>query len=308
MSKIAVIGSFGQDMIMQVSHIPARGETVGEGRFSQAFGGKGANQALAAARSGGQVVFVTKLGKDAAGDTAITSFTSEGMDTQFMTQTDAVCTQTALIFVGDDGENSITVAPGASYHLCENEIDQAQSAIESSELILMQLEVPMETVEYVLEKAEACGTPVMLNPAPAKPLSDIALKRLHTLVVNETEAEIISGQKLDGDDAVSRIATQLRQKGPEVVIVTLGAKGAYVDSEEFTGLIAGNKVDTLDTTAAGDVFCGSLTTAMSQGKSMQDSVKFANAAAAIAVTRLGAQPSVPNQSEIEAFLNSATLN
>lgn len=302
MNKIAVIGSFGQDMIMQVDHIPARGETVGEGRFSQAFGGKGANQALAAARSGGQVVFVTKLGTDAAGDTAITSFTSEGINTQFMTQTNSVCTQTALIFVGDDGENSITVAPGASYHLRKDEIDQAQAVIESSALILMQLEIPMETVEYVLEKAEACGTPVMLNPAPAKPLSDVVLKRLQLLVVNETEAEIISGQTLDGDDALHRIASQLRQKGPAIVIVTLGAKGAYVDSEAFTGLVAGNKVDTLDTTAAGDVFCGALTTAMTQGKSIEEAVKFANAAAAIAVTRLGAQPSVPNQAEIEAFL------
>ncbi len=302
MSKVAVVGSFGQDMIMQVSHIPARGETVGEGRFSKTFGGKGANQGLAAARSGGEVVFVAMLGEDEAGNTAISSFNNEGIDTRFMTQTDQESTGTALIFVGDDGENSITVAPGANYFLKQEHVDAAEADLKGASLILMQLEIPMETVEYVLEKSESWGTPVMLNPAPAKPLSVAALKRIHTLVVNETEAEIVSGQKLDGEDAVAKIAAQLRQAGPKVVIVTLGEKGAFVDSEEFTGLIAGNKVDTLDTTAAGDVFCGALTTAMSEGKAIDEAIRFANAAAAIAVTRLGAQPSVPHRAEIDTFM------
>jgi len=302
MSKVAVVGSFGQDMIMQVSHIPARGETVGEGRFSKTFGGKGANQGLAAARSGGEVVFVAMLGEDEAGNTAISSFNNEGIDTRFMTQTDQESTGTALIFVGDDGENSITVAPGANYFLKQQHVDAAEADLKAASLILMQLEIPMETVEYVLEKSESWGTPVMLNPAPAKPLSVTALKRIHTLVVNETEAEIVSGQTLDGDDAVAKIAAQLRQAGPKVVIVTLGEKGAFVDSDEFTGLIEGNKVDTLDTTAAGDVFCGALTTAMSEGKAIDDAIRFANAAAAIAVTRLGAQPSVPHRAEIDTFM------
>jgi len=302
MSKVAVVGSFGQDMIMQVSHIPARGETVGEGRFSKTFDGKGANQGLAAARSGGEVVFVAMLGEDEAGNTAISSFNNEGIDTRFMTQTDQESTGTALIFVGDDGENSITVAPGANYFLKQEHVDAAEADLKAASLILMQLEIPMETVEYVLEKSESWGTPVMLNPAPAKPLSVAALKRIHTLVVNETEAEIVSGQTLDGDDAVAKIAAQLRQAGPQVVIVTLGEKGAFVDSDEFTGLIEGNKVDTLDTTAAGDVFCGALTTAMSEGKAIDEAIRFANAAAAIAVTRLGAQPSVPHRAEIDTFM------
>ena len=302
MKKIAVVGSFGRDFIMQVSHIPARGETVGEGRFSQTFGGKGANQALAAARSGGNVHFVAMLGQDSSGDTGISTFSQEGINTQHMSQTDAAVTQTAMIFVGDDGENSITVAPGANYHLKRSQIDAAEEALNSSALILMQLEIPMDTVEYVLEKAQGWNTPVMLNPAPAKPLSDIALQRLHTLVVNETEAEIVSGQKLDGADSVARIAQQLLNKGPNVVIITLGAEGAYVASEEFTGIVPGNKVDTLDTTAAGDVFCGSLCTAIHNDLGLEEAVRFANAAAAIAVTRLGAQPSVPHQSEIEAFM------
>jgi len=302
MKKIAVVGSFGQDMIMQVSHIPARGETVGEGRFSKAFGGKGANQALAAARSGGKVVFVGMVGTDNAGESAIANFSEAGIDTQYMNQTDQDATGTALIFVGDDGENSITVAPGANYHLKKSQIDTAEDALAESDLILMQLEIPMETVEYVLQKSQAWKTPVMLNPAPAKPLSDTSLSLIHTLVVNETEAEIVSGETLENEGAVAKIAQQLRQKGPTVVIVTLGAKGAYVDSEEFTGLIAGNNVDTLDTTAAGDVFCGSLTTALCSNLGLEQAVKFANAAAAIAVTRLGAQPSVPFQAEIESFM------
>jgi ribokinase len=302
MKKIAVVGSFGHDLIMQVSHIPARGETVGEGRFSEAFGGKGANQALAASRSGGNVTFVGQVGQDNSGDKAIKSFTEEGINTQFMTQTDAAGTGTAMIFVGDDGENSITVAPEANYHLKEAQIDAAEEQLKLADLILMQLEVPMETVEYVLGKAQGWNIPVMLNPAPAKILSDLSLQRIHTLVVNETEAEIVSGGKLDGAESVARIAQQLRDKGPLVVIVTLGAQGAYVASDEFTGTVPGNKVDTLDTTAAGDVFCGALATALCSESSLQDAIKFANAAAAIAVTRLGAQPSVPHQSEIEDLL------
>ena len=303
MNKIAVVGSFGHDLIMQVTHIPARGETVGEGRYSEAFGGKGANQALASARSGGDVVFVASVGQDAPGDSAISSFSDEGIDTQHMVQTDQVGTGKAMIFVGDDGENSITVAPGANYHLKQNQVDAAEQELKDASLIVMQLEIPMETVEYVLEKAQVWDTQVMLNPAPAKPLSDIALSRIHILVVNETEAEIVSGEKLDGEESISRIAKQLRAKGPKVVIVTLGAKGAHVDSDGFTGTVAGNKVDTLDTTAAGDVFCGALSTAVCNNNSLEDAVKFANAAAAIAVTRLGAQPSVPHQKEIETFMS-----
>ncbi len=302
MKKIAVVGSFGQDMIMQVSHIPARGETVGEGRFSQTFGGKGANQALASAKSGGDVLFVASVGTDSAGNTAISSFSAQGIDTRFMTQTDAIGTGTALIFVGDDGENSITVAPGANYYLKQAQIDAAEEELKKSDLILMQLEIPMESVEYLLEKAQDWNTKVVLNPAPAKPLSDIALTRINTLVVNETEAEIVSGEKLQGEDSVAKIARLLRDKGPSVVIVTLGAKGAYVDSDDFTGLIPGNKVETLDTTAAGDVFCGSLATALCSDSGMEDAIKFANAAAAIAVTRLGAQPSVPSKKEIDEFM------
>jgi len=302
MSKVTVVGSFGQDMIMQVSHIPARGETVGEGRFSQTFGGKGANQALAAAKSGGEVVFVACVGKDSAGDTAISSFSAEGINTQYMSQTDKEGTGTALIFVGEDGENSITVAPGANYFLDRAQVDKATDELKTADLILMQLEIPMDTVEYVLEKAQHWNTPVMLNPAPAKPLSNIALSRIHTLVVNETEAEIVSGEKLEGEESLAKIANQLRESGPAIVIVTLGAKGAYVDSDEFTGHIAGNKVETLDTTAAGDVFCGALTTALSQNQPIDQATTFACAAAAIAVTRLGAQPSVPNKEEIAAFM------
>lgn len=303
MNKVAVIGSFGRDMIMQVSHIPARGETVGEGRFSQTFGGKGANQALAAARSGGEVVFVACVGKDPSGETAISSFSDEGINTQYMSQTDKEGTGTALIFVGDDGENSITVAPGANYFLDRAQVDVASEALKTADLILMQLEIPMDTVEYVLEQAQAWNTPVMLNPAPAKPLSDVALSRLHTLVVNETEAEIVSGEKLTSDESVAKIADQLRGKGPKVVIVTLGAKGAYVASDEFCGHIAGNKVETLDTTAAGDVFCGALTTAICQKQPIDQAVTFGCAAAAIAVTRLGAQPSVPFKDEIVRFMS-----
>lgn len=305
MKNIAVVGSFGRDLIMQVSHIPARGETVGEGRFSQVFGGKGANQALAARRAGGEVSFIGCVGKDEAGDQGIENFTQEGMNTAFMSQTDAIGTGTAMIFVGDDGENSITVAPEANYHLTRDHIDAAEDVLRQAGLILMQLEIPMDTIEYVVDKAWDWKIPVMFNPAPARPLSDTLLQKLHTLVVNETEAEIISGEKLEGAESISRIAHNLRAKGPEVVIITLGAEGAFIAGADIAEKVAGNSVKAVDTTAAGDVFCGSLACALAHDNlSLVKAVEFANAAAAIAVTRVGAQPSVPVRSEIDAFMTS----
>ncbi len=301
MKKIAVIGSFNRDMIIQISHIPARGETVGNGRFSEAFGGKGANQALACARAGGSIIFVSSVGLDSVGNQAIQQFVAEGIETRFMRQTDIENTGTAFIFVGDDGENSIAVAPGANEYLQEPLIDEASGELATTAFILMQLEIPFSTVEYVLDKAQHWQVPVILNPAPARSLSDAVLAKVHTLILNETEAEIISGEKLSEKKALQTITRQLIGKGPQIVIITLGSQGAYVASENFNGLIPGYKVETVDTTAAGDVFCGAFTTAICHDQPLVDAVKFANAAGAIATTKLGAQSSVPYKKEIEAL-------
>ncbi len=304
MKKIAVIGSFNRDMVIQVSHIPARGETVGNGRFSEAFGGKGANQALACARAGGGVIFVSSVGLDSVGNQAIQQFVAEGIETRFMRQTDKEHTGTAFIFVGNDGENSIAVAPGANKYLQQSLIDEAGDELATTAFILMQLEIPFSTVEYVLDKAQQWQIPVILNPAPARALSDAVLTKVHTLIVNETEAEMISGEKLSGSDSLQKISEKFMSRGPRIVIITLGSKGAYVASENFNGLIPGYKVKTVDTTAAGDVFCGAFATASCHDFSLVDAVKFANAAGAIAATKLGAQPSVPHKKEIEKLLKS----
>lgn len=302
MKKIAVIGSFNHDMIIQLDHIPVRGETVGGGRFSEAFGGKGANQALACARTGSNVIFVSSVGVDSVGSKAIQQFVAEGIETRFMRQTDKENTGTAFIFVGDDGENSIAVAPGANDYLTASLIDEASTELATTAFILMQLEIPFSTVKYVLQKAQQWQIPVILNPSPARVLSDAVLAKVHTLILNETEAEIISGKKLSGPDSLEKITSKLISKGPEIVIITLGSRGAYAASKNFNGLVPSYKVATVDTTGAGDVFCGAFTTAICRDLPLEEAIKFANAAGAIATTRLGAQPSVPHEDEIEKLI------
>lgn len=302
--QIAVIGSFAIDHIMQISHLPQAGETVGEGRYSRAFGGKGANQALAAQRSGSQVSFVGCVGRDSTGDQAIQAFQQQGIDTQFLLQHSDENTGSAMIFVDQAGENSIAVAPGANFQLLPDHIDGAKECISSSSLILMQLEIPLQTVFYTLEKAKQWQIPVLLNPAPARQLSDAVLQQVEILVVNETEAEILSGMKITDEVSLSDISNYLSKKGPAIVIITLGSGGAFVHSDDLKKLIPAFKVAAVDTTAAGDVFCGALATALMQQQALQQAVSFANAAAALSVTRPGAQPSVPDMQEINTFLNN----
>jgi len=306
MKKIAVIGSSNVDMIIKSSRLPKPGETIGDGVFAKVNGGKGANQAVAAARAGGNVVFVSCLGDDDFAPAMLSNFKEDHIDTQFVFVEQKVATGIALILVDNNAENCISVAPGANYMLSTSLIKKAESVIKESEIILLQLEIPLESVLFAIELAHEHGKKVILNPAPAKKVDDERLAMIHTLVLNESEAEFLTGLPVETDSQIREAAKVLFEKGPQNIVITLGAKGAYVKNTERDEFLAGFKVEAVDTTAAGDTFCGALAVALMEDKSIFEAVKFASAASAISVTRLGAQPSVPSRKEIDEFLTQNT--
>ncbi len=300
--KILVIGSSNTDMIIQIERIPQPGETILGGEFTTASGGKGANQAVAAARAGGDVTFVTRVGRDMFGEKAVAGFVEAGINVQYVTRDPAAPSGVALIFVARDGENSIAVAGGANSRLSPAEVRRAKRAIAGASAVLMQLETPLETVQAAAELAVGAKVRFILNPAPARVLPEKLLKLVAILTPNETEAEQLTGIAVTDEATASRAAEQLRARGVGTVILTMGAGGAFVATASTRKLVRGYRVKAVDTTAAGDVFNGALTVALSEGRSLLEAVRFANAAAAISVTRLGAQPSAPDRKQIELLL------
>ncbi len=298
MGKIVVIGSSNTDLVINTSRIPDPGETVLGGRFMMAAGGKGANQAVAAQRLGGDVTFVTCIGDDLFGRDALAGYNREGMNTSFVSVRKGVPSGVASIFVDDGAENVIVVAPGANSELGKAEIDAAEKEIEAADFVLMQLETPMETEEYAASRAFAAGTKVVLNPAPAAELSDSLLSKLWLITPNRTETQLITGLPVTNAEEAAAAAEALVAKGVKNVVITLGSKGAYVLSEDFRGVIPANQVKAVDTTGAGDTFNGALCVALSEGRSLRDACRFAAKASAISVTRMGAQPSIPFRNEI----------
>ena len=302
--KIVVVGSSNTDMILQMEHIPRPGETILGGRFTMAAGGKGANQATAAARAGGQVALVARVGRDMFGRQALEGFRRDGIDVQHVGEDAEAPSGVALIFVADSGENSIGVASGANLCLSPADVERAAETIGAADVLVMQLETPLETVRAAAAIAAAQRVPVVLNPAPAQPLDDELLSHVTVLTPNESEAELLTGVRVADASSAAAAAAQLRSKGVASVIFTLGARGAWVSSAEFQGLVPARTVKPVDTTAAGDVFNGALAVAMSEGQPLAQCVHFANAAAAVSVTRLGAQPSAPQRAEIESMLGA----
>ena len=300
--KIAVLGSSNTDMIIKTERIPKPGETVLGGTFSTAPGGKGANQAVAAARAGGDVAFIARVGTDMFGDKAVEGYKGEGIDVSHVLRDGGRPSGVALIFVDQKGENSIAVAGGANELLLPDDVRAANSDIASADILLMQLETPIETVEAAAKLASGNGVRIMLNPAPAQPLGDDLLGSVSILTPNESETELLTGKPVSSEADADAAAQILSDRGVETVLITLGSKGAYVYSPDCKRLVDGFKVEAVDTTAAGDVFSGALAVAIAEGKPMEDAVVFANAAAALSVTRLGAQPSVPTRDEIVKFL------
>jgi len=304
MPKIVVVGSSNTDMVVKTPHIPAPGETVLGGEFLMAAGGKGANQAVAAARLGAEVTLVARVGRDVFGEQAQAGFRREGLDTRYVVTDPQAASGVALIFVDAGGENSIAVAPGVNARLSPDDARRAREAIEAADVLLLQLEIPPETVLAAVETAHRAGVRVILNPAPAPPQSLPAdlLACVNVLTPNESEASLLTGtQVVDTDDA-EQAARRLLEQGVGAVIVTLGARGALVVTPAGQQLVPSFPVDVVDTTAAGDAFNGGLAVALAGKKSLEEAVRFASACGALATTRMGAQPSLPTAGEVEAFL------
>ncbi|MHC4424031.1 MAG: ribokinase [Planctomycetota bacterium] len=302
--KIVVVGSSNTDMIIKVPHVPVPGETIIGGKFSTAAGGKGANQAVAAARAGGDVTFVARVGEDMFGRQARDGFVKDNINVDHVLTDKDAPSGVALIFVGEDGENSIAVASGSNANLSPSDVETASDAISSADILIMQLETPLETVQKAASIASENGVKVILNPAPAQALSDDILSHVSILTPNESEAELLTSIKVENEKDAAAAADALMAKGIETVIVTMGPKGAFVVTADSKEAVPGFSVKAVDATAAGDVFNGTLAVAIAEGKPLNEAVSFANAAAALSVTKLGAQPSAPTREEIDKSLNS----
>ncbi len=299
--KIVVAGSSNTDMVVKVPHIPAPGETVMGSELLTIPGGKGANQAVGAARAGGNVVFISCVSDDTFGTDSIENYKKEGIDTSFIKIKPGIHSGVALINVAEDGENSISVAPGANSHLLSEDILKFRSAFSGAGIVLVQLEIPLETVISVADISESLGIPLILNPAPGAKLPIELMKKISVLTPNETEAALLTGRKRADNDQVPLMAREIKEMGIDTVIITLGSRGVFLLNDEFEDLIPGYKVRAVDTTAAGDIFNGSLAFALSEGAPAREAIDFAQRAAAISVTKTGAQPSAPTHKEITDY-------
>jgi ribokinase len=297
---IAVVGSLNMDSIARVARLPMPGETVLASRFTHALGGKGANQAVAASRAGSTVEFIGRVGADAAGEALRSSLHTAGVLTERIIVDAGEPTGTALIAVDDRGENTIVVAAGANANLMVEDIDAAAEAIMRSNILLLQLEVPLETVQYAATLAHRAGMTVILNPSPARDLPSSLLDLVDILVPNEEEVAYLSGMGSPVDPASA--AGMLCANGAKAVVVTLGDRGAAVIDEDTETDIEAYEVEAVDTTGAGDAFVGNLAASLDAGCSLEEAARFASAAAALSVQSSGAQDSMPSRAETDAFM------
>lgn len=303
MKNIVVIGSSNTDMVVKTSHLPAGGETVLGGDFFMNAGGKGANQAVAAARYGNRVVFVAKTGDDLFGRQVRKSMAEDGIVTDYVFVDKEHPSGVALITIDKDAENCIVVAGGANMYLSPADIDTAAEEILKADVVLMQLESPIKTVAYAARMAAKAGIPVILNPAPApaETLSEALLKDLFLITPNRSEASRISGIEVTDMESAHRAAKAIHEMGPKNVIITLGSDGSLVYDGSMFMRVEALKVEAVDTTAAGDTYNGVLASVIAEGKSLIEAVREANIAGAISVTRMGAQPAAPTREEIAAM-------
>lgn len=300
--KIVVVGSSNTDLVVEAPRIPVPGETVLGGDFSVLAGGKGANQAVAAARLGAEVTFVACIGKDDFGDRAVRGFGSEGIDTRYIGRIEGVPSGVALIVVAENGENAIVVAPGSNGLLSPADIEGAADTICAADVVVAQLEVPVETVERAFALARAAGATTLLNPAPATELPSDLFALVDWITPNETEAALLSGST-DGEEIdIRHTADVLLQRGVNHVVITRGSRGALYTSRDQTLEVPAREVDAVDTVAAGDAFNGALAVALGRGQDTESALRFASAAASISVTRRGAQPSMPTADDVARAL------
>jgi len=299
--KIVVIGSANTDMIVRITHIPRAGETVLGDNFIQSRGGKGANQAITAARLGAEVTFVARLGKDRFGQDAFEAYEKEGINTKYIVWDEASPTGVALIMIDLEGEDIICVAPGANGKLSTDDISKAEEAIKSADCVLLQLEIPMKTVEFAIKLASKYHVRVILNPAPMAKISEDLLERVDVLTPNETEAAALTGNYVSHPRDLAHIIK--RKFNVENVIVTMGKDGAVISGLSIPIVVPSFPVESVDATGAGDGFNGGLAVALARGDNLEDAVIYASAVGALATTRFGAQSSLPTALEVVAFLN-----
>lgn len=298
MKKIIVIGSSNVDMVVRTSHLPAPGETILGGEFFMNQGGKGANQAVAIKRLGGNLIFMAKLGNDVLGRQSVGYFKKEGIDTRYIALDEDSASGVALISVDDHAENSIVVASGANMLLNEQDVDKMLEEMCEGDILLMQLEIPLQTVEYAARKAFGKGVKVVLNLAPARSLPKELFRHLYMVTPNRIEAEMLTGIKIANDADVEKVAEEICAMGVKNVIITLGSKGCLIREEGVSYRIDAFKVEPVDTTAAGDTFNGALCVGLSEGMDLKQAAVMASKASSIAVTRMGAQSSIPYREEL----------
>ncbi|MFC1726563.1 ribokinase [candidate division KSB1 bacterium] len=299
--KIVVVGSSNTDMVIKMERLPGPGETVIGGDFILAAGGKGANQAVAAARLGGDVTLVARIGTDIFGKQAVQNFQKEGINTDYVIKDEANPSGAALIFVDRKGENSIAVASGSNCKLSKEDVEAAREIIVTAHVMILQLEIPVETVKYAARLASDAGVKVILNPAPAGQLDEELLRLITVITPNESEIEFLTGIKVTEKTSAGQAAQVLKKKGVSNIIITMGAQGSFLLAEDQALLVPARKVEAVDTTAAGDAFNGALAYALGKRKPLVEAVQFANLTGSFSATKLGAQPSLPTLEEIIQF-------
>lgn len=297
MSHIVVVGSLNMDLVAHAPRHPQPGETILGGDFATFPGGKGANQAVAAARLGASVKMIGRVGADSFGQALLQTLAQDTVDTTYVRRDSKLSTGVALIVVNADGQNTIVVAGGANAMLTPDDVSAAESAFEGSAVVLLQLESPLPAVERAIELAKEHGAKVILNPAPAQMLEATLLARVDYLIPNQTELALLTGL-----DSVESAANRLRSIGVRNVIVTLGGDGVFAVNDEGETRLAAHRVNVVDTTAAGDAFVGGFAVALAEGRTFRQALAWGNAAGALAVTRAGAQPSLPVRGEVEKLL------
>jgi len=295
---IIVVGSSNTDMVIKAAKFPLPGETILGGEFFLFPGGKGANQAVAAARLGGNVIFIAKVGNDVFGEQALQQFKREGIITDYVARDPDRPSGVALITVDSKGENTIAVAQGSNGALSSDDVQKAESEFEKSDIVLTQLETPLQTILHVAKLVGKFQKRLILNPAPGMKLPDDLFPSLYLITPNESETEVLTGISVRDNSSIKRAAEKLKEMGVANVIITLGSEGAYLYNDAGGKHIPTRKVKAIDTTAAGDVFNGALAVALSEMKSLEEAVDFANHAAAISVTKMGAQASAPYRKEL----------
>jgi len=302
--KIVVVGSSNTDMVIKLERLPKPGETILGGDFMMVTGGKGANQAVAAARLGGDVTLVARVGADVFGRQALENFKKESINTDFIVMDNKNSSGVALILVDQNGENSIAVASGANNYLSKQDVLAAREVIEQADVMLLQLEIPMETVLFSAKLAQKAGVRVVLNPAPARRLEKELLKLVSVLTPNESETELLTGIKVTDESSALEAARKLQEQGVSNLIITMGPRGSILVQKKKALNIPTKKVEAVDTTAAGDAFNGALAYALAQKKCLEESAQFANRAGALSATRMGAQPSMPTIEELQRFADT----